>query len=210
MLLLMKNDLRIDSAKRLVKADEVATLAKASEIVAAAEAEAAKIVADAKRMFEEQRTKGYEKGLEDGRQEILQQKLDLLDESVKYMESVEREMGAVVMKALRKCVENIGDEDLIVQVVRRAMATIVRSQRQITLRVPADKVAAVKARMGEILKDYPAVNFTEVLEDPRLTGVSCVVETAAGMVETSISAQLAAIEKSIKRHFGRGDEGLKG
>lgn len=204
MLLLKKNDLRIDSAKRLVKAEEVATLATSSEIVAAAEAEAAKILEDAKRTFAEERQKGYEKGLSDGRQEILQQKLDLLDESVKYMESVEREMGAVVMKALRKCVQDIGDDEMVVQVVRRAMATIVRSQRQITLRVPADKVATVKARMGEILKDYPAVNFTEVLEDPRLTGVSCVVETAAGMVETSIEAQLAAIEKSIKKHFSKG------
>ena len=204
MLLLKKKDLRIDSAKRLVKAEEVATFAKAADIVAAAEAEAARIVEDAKRTFEEERVKGYEKGLSDGRQEILQQKLDLLDESVKYMESVEREMGAVVMKALRKCVQELGDEDMVIQIVRRAMATIVRSQRQITLRVPADKVATVKARMGEILKDYPAVNFTEVIEDPRLKGVSCVVETAAGMVETSIEAQLAAIEKSIKKHFSKG------
>ena len=204
MLLLKKKDLQIDSTKRLIKAEEIATLATASEIVAAAEAEAAKILEDAKRTFAEERQKGYEKGLADGRQEILQQKLDLLDESVKYMESIEHEMGAVVMKALRKCVQDIGDEEMVIQVVRRAMATIVRSQRQITLRVPADKVATVKARMSEILKDYPAVNFTEVLEDPRLTGVSCVVETAAGMVETSIEAQLAAIEKSIQKHFSKG------
>lgn len=204
MLLLKKNNLQIESAKRLVKAEEVATFANADEIVAAAEAEAAKILEDARRTFESERVKGYEKGLSDGRQEILQQKLDLLDESVKYMESVEHEMGAVVMKALRKCVQDIGDDEMVVQVVRRAMATIVRSQRQITLRVPADKVDTVKARMGEILKDYPAVNFTEVLEDPRLTGVSCVVETAAGMVETSIEAQLAAIEKSIQKHFSKG------
>ena len=204
MLLLKKNNLQIESAKRLVKAEEVATFANADEIVAAAEAEAAKILEDARRTFESERVKGYEKGLSDGRQEILQQKLDLLDESVKYMESVEHEMGAVVMKALRKCVQDIGDDEMVIQVVRRAMATIVRSQRQITLRVPADKVDTVKARMGEILKDYPAVNFTEVLEDPRLTGVSCVVETAAGMVETSIEAQLAAIEKSIQKHFSKG------
>ena len=43
MLLLKKNDVQIDSAKRLVKAEEVATFAKASQIIAAAEAEAARI-----------------------------------------------------------------------------------------------------------------------------------------------------------------------
>lgn len=203
MLLLKKNNLQIDSARRLVKAEEAAVTARAEEILAAAEAEAARIVDEAKRTFESERVRGYEKGLSDGREEILRQKLELVEESVRYMESVEAEMGQVVMKALRKCVDDLGDEDVIVQVVRKAMSVIVRSQRQITIRVPADKVATVKARLGDVLRDYPAVNFSEVIEDPRLTGVSCVVETAAGMVESSIDAQLAAIEKSIRSHFSR-------
>ena len=203
MLLLKKNNLQIDSARRLVKAEETAVSVRAEEILAAAEAEAARIVDEAKRTFESERVRGYEKGLSDGREEILRQKLELVGESVRYMESVEAEMGRVVMKALRKCVEDLGDEDVIVQVVRKAMSVIVRSQRQITIRVPADKVATVKARLGDVLRDYPAVNFSEVIEDPRLKGVSCVVETAAGMVESSIDAQLAAIEKAIKGHFSR-------
>ena len=203
MLLLKKNNLQIDSARRLVKAEEAAVTARAEEILAAAEAEAARIVDEAKRTFQSERVRGYEKGLSDGREEILRQKLELVEESVRYMESVEAEMGQVVMKALRKCVDDLGDEDVIVQVVRKAMSVIVRSQRQITIRVPADKVATVKARLGDVLRDYPAVNFSEVIEDPRLKGVSCVVETAAGMVESSIDAQLAAIEKSIRSHFSR-------
>lgn len=201
MLLLKKNKLEIDSAKRLVKADEVATFAKAAEIIAAAEAESSRIAEEAKRAYESERKRGYEDGLAEAKEKILEQKLDLIAESVDYMQSVENEMGGIVMKALRKCVSDIGDETMTVQVVKKAMEAIVRAQRQVTIRVPSDKVQLVKDRMGEILKDFPAVNFTEVIEDPRLTGAACVVETAAGMVESSIDSQLKAIEKSIRKRF---------
>ena len=201
MLLLKKQGIEIDSAKRLVKADEVATFASAAEIVAAAEAEAARIVEDAKAVRESERKRGYEQGLAEAKEVILAQKLDLVTESIDYMQSVENEMGGVVMKALRKCVSDIGDETMIVQVVQKAMAAIVRAQRQVTIRVPADKVQLVKDRMGEILREFPAVTFTEVVEDPRLAGAACVVETAAGMVESSVDSQLKAIESSIRKHF---------
>ena len=201
MLLLKKQGIEIDSSKRLVKADEVATFAGAAEIVAAAEAEAARIVEDAKAVYESERQRGYEQGLAEAKEAILAQKLDLVAESIDYMQSVESEMGRVVMKALRKCVSDIGDETMTVQVVQKAMAAIVRAQRQVTIRVPADKVQLVKDRMGEILREFPAVTFTEVVEDPRLSGPACVVETAAGMVESSVDSQLNAIERSIRKHF---------
>lgn len=203
MLLVRKNGFELDSAKRLVKADEVATVVKAGDILAAAETEAARIVEEAKVRYEEEKLRGYEKGLADGKSEILQQKLELLNESIRYMESVETAMAEVVMKALRKCVAEIGDRELVVQIVRKAMNAIVRNQQQVTVRVAPEMVPVVKARVTELLKDFPSVNFIEVVEDPRPQGAACVVETATGMVEASIDSQLDAIEKSIRRNFAR-------
>ena len=203
MLLIRKEGFSLDSAKRLVKADEVATVSRAEEIVSAAEAEAARILEEAKTRYEEEKVRGYEKGLADGKAEILQQKLALLGESIRYMESVEAEMGEVVMKALRKCVSDIGDEKLVYEVVHKAMNAVVRNQQQVTVRVSAEMVPVVKARVTDLLKDFPAVNFIEVVEDPRPQGAACVVETATGMVEASIDSQLAAIEQSIRRNFSR-------
>lgn len=201
MLLLKKKNIEIDSAKRLVKRDEVATVARAEEIIAAAEKQAAEIAEEAKRAFEQERVRGFEQGLAEAQEKAIEQKLELVNESINYMQSIETEMGGIVMKALRKCVDEVGDEEMTVQVVRKAMSAIVRSQQQVTVRVPADKVALVKGRMGEVLKDFPSVSFLDVIEDPRLAGVACVVETAAGVVESSIDAQLRAIERSIRKHF---------
>ena len=203
MLLVKKPDFVLATDRRLVKATEMATVRSAEEIIAAAEADAARIREEAKAAFEEEKKRGYEKGLADGKMEITMQKLDLLESSVQYMESVEDKMCGIVLKALRKCVDEIGDEELVVQVTKKAMRAIVRNQQQITVRVSTRMVPVVKARMQDILKDFPSVNFMEVVEDGKLDDRACVVETAAGTVDASVDAQIAAIEKSIRKNFAK-------
>ena len=100
MLLLKKEDFVLQSDRRVVKATDVATAKTAAEIIAAAEAEAARIREDAKVAFEIEKKRGYEKGLTDGKMEISMQKLDQVDQSVSFMESVEAKMADIVLKAL--------------------------------------------------------------------------------------------------------------
>ena len=112
-------------------------------------------------------------------------------------------MSQIVLKALRKCVDEIGDEELVVQVTKKAMKAIVRNQQQITVKVNPQMAPVVKGRLDDILKDFPSLNFIEVVEDDKLDTRSCIVETAAGSVDASIDGQLAAIEKSIRKNFER-------
>ena len=203
MLLLKRNTFEIESDSPRVSAEDVATMAQVQDIVAAAQSEAAGIVAEARKAYEDEKNRGYADGLAAGREEILMQKLDLIDESVKFMERVETRMGDLVVKALRKCVAEIGDRELVVQIVRKSMQAIVRNQRQITVKVSTDMVPVVKARAAEIQADFPSLAFIEVVEDPHLENTACVVETEAGSVEASIDGQLAAIEKSIRKNLSR-------
>ena len=203
MLLLKKKTFELESAGARVSADEAATVAAAEDILAAAEAEAARIRADAKAAFAAERNRGYEAGLADGKAEILMQKLDLLDESVRYMESIEGKVSEIVMKALKKCVAEIGDRELVVQIVKKAMQAVVRNQRQITLKVNPEMVPVVKARLQELLSEFPSLSFADVVEDPHLASTACVVETEAGLVEASVDGQLKAIENSIRKNFAK-------
>ena len=282
MLLIKKNNFEIQTPIRLVKADEVASVLNAQELISAAEAEAAQIREAAKAAYEEERQRGYEKGLEDGKAAIVARKLELLDESVTFMESVEDKMVGVVMKALQKCVMEIGEKEMVVQIVRKVMNAVVRTQRHITLKVAPDMVSVVKERLDEIMKDYPlldeSVAFMEsvegrmvdvvmkalkkcimeigdrelvvqivrkvmnavvrnqrhitlkvepdmvpvvrerldeilkeyplldeidVQEDSRLKGAACMIETEAGIADASVETQLAAIENSLRKHFSK-------
>ena len=206
MLLVNKPDFTIATDRRIVKATEVATVCSAEEIIAAAEADAARIREEAKVAFEEEKKRGYEKGLRDGKLEIAMQKLEQVDQSVAFMESVEGKMADVVMKALRSCVEEIGDEGMVVNIVRKTMKAVIRTQRHVTLKVAPEMVQVVKEKVAALRTDYPTVESFDVVEDPRLKGPACILETEAGVADASVETQLAAIERSLNRHIAGGHE----
>ena len=206
MLLIGKPDFTLTSDRRLVKASEVATVQSAAEIVAAAEAEAARIREEAKTAFEEEKKRGFEKGLQDGKLEIAMQKLEQVDQSVAFMESVEGKMADIVMKALKSCVVEIGDREMVVNIVRKTMNAVIRTQRHVTLKVAPEMVQTVKERVSALRLDYPTVETFDVVEDPRLKGPACILETEAGVADASVETQLAAIERSLKRHIAGGRE----
>ena len=203
MLLINKGDFVLQSDRRVVKAADVATIRSAAEIVAAAEAQAAQIREDAKAAYEEERKKGYDKGIADGKTEIAMQKLDLVDSSVAFMENVEEKMSEIVMKALKSCVAEIGDREMVIQIVRKTMAAVIRTQRQVTLKVAPELVETVRARVSELTATFPTIETFDVVEDPRLKGSSCVLETEAGVADASVESQLAAIERSLKKHIAK-------
>ena len=201
MLLLNNPHVPLSTDRRLVKAADAATARSAAEILAAAEAEAARIREEAKAAFEAEKQRGYEKGFADANLEMAMKKLELVDSSVAFMESVERKMADVVLKALKSFVVEVGDEAMVLQIVRKTMNAVIRTQRTVTLKVAPEMKPAVAARVAELKNAYPTVETLDVVEDPRLHGTACVLETEAGVADASVETQLAAIEKSIRRHI---------
>ena len=206
MLLIEKPNLSLVSDRRLVKATEVATVKSAAEIIAAAEEEAARIREEAKVAFEQEKKRGYEKGLQDGKMEIAMQKLEQVDQSLAFMEAVEQKMADIVLKALRSCVVEIGDKEMVVNIVRKTMNAVIRTQRHVTLKVAPEMAQVVKDRVAALRKDYPTVESFDVVEDERLKGPACILETEAGVADASVESQFAAIERSLKRHLARDRE----
>ena len=133
------------------------------------------------------------------------QKLDQVDSSVAFMESVEDKMAEIVMKALKTCVTEIGDQEMVVQIVRKTMSAVIRTQRSVTLKVSPELVETVRARVSELTTAFPTVETFDIVEDPSLKGAACVLETEAGVADASVETQLAAIEKSLKKHIARGN-----
>ena len=205
MLLMNKKDFALQSDRRLVKATDVATVRTAAEIVAAAEADAARIREEAKAAYEAEKRRGYEKGVADGKMEIAMLKLEQVDSSVAFMEGVEKKMADVVMKALRSFTVEVGDRELVVQIVRKTMNAVIRTQKQVVLKVAPELVETVRAKVAELRIAYPTIETFDVVEDPRLKGASCVLETEAGVADASVETQLAAIEKSLKKHIAGGN-----
>ncbi|MBR6074194.1 MAG: HrpE/YscL family type III secretion apparatus protein [Victivallales bacterium] len=201
MLIIRQGNLQIETTGRLVKRAEAQSIADAMDMLSAAQKEAEDIRQKAQEEFETQRKLGYEKGLEDGKEEIAIQKLEQVEKSIDYLGSMENKIVEIVLTALKKCVAEIGDRELMVQVVQKAMQAVVRNQQQIALKVSPEMLPTVKERLNEILSKFPGVNYINLMEDSHLKDISCVIETDAGNVEASLDNQLAAIEKTLRKCF---------
>ena len=192
MLLMNRNTLAFAPERRLVKASEVAAVVGAEAILAAAEEEAARIVGKARDAFEEERQRGYAKGVADAEKEAL-----------RFIAGVENEMCALVMEALKACIGEIGEERLVVEIVKKALKALIRNQHEVVVRVAPDKVDAVKGHLNEILREHPTLMEVEFEGDARLSGTACIAETPFGMADASVEAQLGALEKSIRDSMRR-------
>ena len=72
-------------------------------------------------------------------------------------------MADVVMKALKSFVVEIGDRELVVQIVRKTMNAVIRTQRQVVLKVAPEMVETVRARIAEFRLAYPTVESFDVV-----------------------------------------------
>ena len=201
MLIIRQGNLQIETTGRLVKRADAQSIAEAMDVLSAAQKEAEDIRQQAREEFEAQRKLGYDKGLDDSKEEIAIQKLEQVEKSIDYLSSMENKIVEIVLTALKKCVAEIGDKELMVQVVQKAMQAVVRNQQQVVLKVSPEMLPTVKERLNEILSKFPGVNYINLMDDPRIKGVSCIIETDAGNVEASLDHQLAAIEKALGKCF---------
>jgi type III secretion protein L len=201
MLIIRQGNLQIETTGRLVKRAEAQSIAEAMDVLSAAQKEAEDIRQQAREEFEAQRKLGYDKGLDDSKEEIAIQKLEQVEKSIDYLSSMENKIVEIVLTALKKCVAEIGDKELMVQVVQKAMQAVVRNQQQVVLKVSPEMLPTVKERLNEILSKFPGVNYINLMDDSRIKGVSCIIETDAGNVEASLDHQLAAIEKALGKCF---------
>ena len=201
MLIIRQGNLQIETTGRLVKRAEAQSIAEAMDVLSAAQKEAEDIRQQAREEFEAQRKLGYDKGLDDSKEEIAIQKLEQVEKSIDYLSSMENKIVEIVLTALKKCVAEIGDKELMVQVVQKAMQAVVRNQQQVVLKVSPEMLPTVKERLNEILSKFPGVNYINLMDDPRIKGVSCIIETDAGNVEASLDHQLAANEKALGKCF---------
>lgn len=100
------------------------------------------------------------------------------------------------MQGVRKIVTGYGDHDRAVHCVRSALAAV-RNQKQLTLRVHPGQVEPLKARTGELLRDYPGVDLLDIVPDARIAPDCCVLESDIGVVEAGTQSQLSALEAAL-------------
>lgn len=193
--------LKIEPARKIIRAEEYQACLAAQDIIEQARSEARRILADAETKSLERQQEGYEEGLLAGRMEMAEKMVDSVGRAVEYVSGLEQTVVDIVLKALRKILGEMDDKERVVQVIRSALA-VARNQRNILVRVCPAEADPIRSRVQEITRPYPGIQFLEVVGDARLSPGACLLESEVGVIDASIDVQLKAIENSLSRSIG--------
>lgn len=192
---------RVAPGTRVLRAAEVAAWREAQGLVEAAAQQAQSIVESAKVAFEQERRAGYEAGLEEARLEQVERMIETVSRTVEFFARVESRLVELVVEAVRKIVADFEDTERVLIVVRNALS-VLRNQKQMTLRLNPGRVAAVQARINDILAAYPGIGYLDLVADARLQPDACILESEIGVVEASIDGQLKALADGFAKVLG--------
>lgn len=191
---------RIDAASKVLAAADVWVLREAESIVADAVQQREQILADARAAYEAERQRGYAEGLEQARTEQTARMARLVAGAAGYFSRIEQRVADLVLEAVRGVIAGYGERQAVLALAGRALAEV-RSQKQLTLRVHPDNAAYVRDAIGEVTRQFPAIEYVDVVEDARLAPDACAVESDIGIVEASVSGQLAALKAAFEGAF---------
>lgn len=198
MFYLKENNLHIDPDKKILKADEYALYLEAQEIIAKAKEKGAGIIKKAKQVFEDEKKRGFNEGMETGNTKISEVLIETVDKTVKNFEYFENEIIDVVDKALKKILGQINKKDLITRVVKNALEAV-RNQKKVTLFVSANDAVLIRKQLDKILSEFPGIHYIDIEIDQRLSPGGCRLETEIGVVDATLEVQLEAIKKSLTK-----------
>jgi type III secretion protein L len=186
---------------RVVPAQDRAAWLSAQALVAQAQAQALAIEASAQAAYDAEKQRGFDEGLEAASLEQAEQMMENVSRTIDYFGQVEGRMIDLVMQAVQKIMADFDDQQRIVITVKNVLS-VVRNQKQLTLRLNPHQVDAVKERVNELLAAYPGVGYIDILPDSRVKQGACILESDIGLVEASMEGQLAALRAAFAKVLG--------
>ena len=177
------------------------TWVSAQDIILAAQEEADRIREQARKEYQQELERGYREGLEQAQMEQVERMIENASRMVDFFSTVEQRMVSLVMQAVRRIVADFDDHERVMTVVQSGLA-VMRNQKQLTLRLAPEHLETVRARASELLEKFPGVGMIDFVSDSRLKGDAAIFESEIGVVEASLEAQLAALEKGFVKMLG--------
>lgn len=190
----------IDPTIRVIPDGHLLTVRTAVQIVEDANSQAESIISAARTEFAKERIRGFEEGLDEARRSAAEKMMEAVARTNAYFHTVENQIIELVMDVLRKLIFDFSDRERVLIVVRNALS-VMRNQKQITLRVNNQQVSWVKTKINEIISDFPCVGYVDVVADDCLAQDACIAESDIGVVEACLEVQINALSSALQKCF---------
>ncbi|MET0533994.1 MAG: type III secretion system stator protein SctL [Steroidobacter sp.] len=184
----------------VVKREEFSALVTAHEIVTEAQRHAETIEADMHDQVEAARRAGYEAGLQEARTEFSASVVTTVAEMETAFMRLEPRIVNTVMSALQQILGQIDERALMEQLIRRVLGEA-RNRKELRLRVAATQFDAINEWLAGVMREFPDVEFIDLLKDPNAASGTCILESEFGAIDASVDVQLAAVRRGLMSAF---------
>lgn len=184
----------------IVKRADFAALVEAKEIVAAAARHNEELKAKMQEQVAAARAAGYEAGMQQARADFSATVVETVAQMETAFSRLEMRIVNTVMGALQQILGRLEQRAVMEQLVRRVLNEA-RDRKQLRLRVSASQYDAVNEWLGAVIKDFPDIEFIDVLKDPHAAAGTCVLESEFGAIDASLDVQLAAVRRGLTSAF---------
>ncbi len=140
--------------------------------------------------YEEGQTEGYEAALE----HIAVKLVVLAKEASSARDELEESAAKIALKIVEKIAGEVGTKEMIAALAQSAAKDMV-SREPVVLRVHPENFEYMK-REG-IRRDQPASRIVEVVSDPGLSQMDCVLETEFGQIKAGLQTQLKVLSERL-------------
>lgn len=194
--------IKADSYSHIVAADNIITEArvKADEILSKAQTQAQKMIKETEIAYATNQRKGYQDGLERAKHEMVAEISAISLKTAQYYQAIENKIVTLVMDTVRKVIGTTDNCELITCLVKKALL-IMKSHKQITIKVAPDQINFVNECLAELMNGYFHTDTIEVKGDDRIPPTDLIIQSEIGIISTGIETQLAAIEQAFVKSF---------
>lgn len=181
-------------------------------------AEAKRVLAEAHRQADQMRQdavrKGYEEGMRLGREEGLRH----YQQAVEALRSEVQKLVDAILAERQRLWEEMEPQviDLVLEIARKVLREEIQARREATLsiikhalrrvtdvehvriRVHPDDLQIAREHRDDFLAVCDGVKQIEIVDDQRVGGGGCIIETPSGTIDASSRTQIQSIEKSLR------------
>jgi type III secretion protein L len=188
------------SATPIVKASDYQSWMQAQELVPAASRRAELLKEAAAREIEQIRAKAYAEASAAARADFAATIVETTSRIEAAFVGLEARIVNTVLNAVQQILGEMDDIELMKRLIRRVL-TQTRSHKSLRLRAAEADFEIVKTALGEVLKEFPDVDFIDIVKDARCERDTCVLESDYGAIDASIATQITAIRRGLVDSF---------
>jgi flagellar biosynthesis/type III secretory pathway protein FliH len=176
---------------------------QAEKVLAAADADAdlrrqAAVVA-----AEEERQRGYARGLEEGRQAAMAELTEILVRARDDAAEVRAQSKDAAIPLARKMAERIVGRalelhpSLIADIANQALAAARPRSGEVTLRVSPQDLPVLERERPKLVSRLTSAVDLRLLADDKVPPGGCIIETPVARLDARLDAQLEALERAL-------------